>query len=110
MPELERLITESPFREDLRAQLMLALYRAGRQADALRAYQEARDVMVDELGIDPSPALRRLERQILEQDPELAPSDGLAPLRRPVEAPRPAGIVTFLFSEAHGPAADAARR
>jgi predicted ATPase/DNA-binding SARP family transcriptional activator len=109
VPELERLIAENPFREDLRAQLMLALYRAGRQADALRAYQEARGVMVDELGIDPSPALRRLERQILEQDPELAPSDGLAPLPRSAEATKPAGIVTFLFTEPLWSAADAAR-
>ena len=109
VPELERLIAENPFREDLRAQLMLALYRAGRQADALRAYQEARDVMVDELGIDPSPALRRLERQILEQDPELAPSDGFARLQRPEEAPEPSGIVTFLSSDASGSAADTAR-
>src|SRR4051812_2752408 len=109
VPELERLIADNPFREDLRARLMLALYRAGRQADSLRAYQEARNVMVDDLGIDPSPALRRLERQILEQDPELAPSDGLPPLPHSAEAPRPAGIVTFLFSDAHGSAADVAR-
>ena len=109
VPELERLIAENPFREDLRAQLMLALYRAGRQADALGAYREARDVMADELGIDPSPALRRLERQILDQDPELAPSDGFAPLQRSAEAPKPAGIVTFLFSDTSGSTADVAR-
>ncbi len=109
VPELERLIAENPFREDLRAQLMLALYRAGRQSDALRAYQEARDVMVGELGIDPSPVLRRLERQILEQDPELAPADGLAPLQRSADATKPAGIVTFLFSDAHRSAAEVAR-
>ena len=109
VPELERLIAENPFREDLRAQLMLALYRAGRQADALSAYREARDVMADELGIDPSPALRRLERQILDQDPELAPSDGFAPLQRSAEAPKPAGIVTFLFSDTSGSTADVAR-
>jgi predicted ATPase/DNA-binding SARP family transcriptional activator len=108
VPELDRLIAENPFREDLRAQLMLALYRAGRQADALRAYQEARAVMVDELGIDPSLALRRLERQILEQDPELAPSDDFAPLHQS-ETREPAGIVTFLFSDAHGSAAALAR-
>jgi predicted ATPase/DNA-binding SARP family transcriptional activator len=70
-PELERLIAEHPFRERLRGQLMLALYRAGRQAEALDAYQAARRVLVEELGIEPSPALQELERAILRQDPSL---------------------------------------
>jgi predicted ATPase/DNA-binding SARP family transcriptional activator len=72
VPELERLIAEHPFRERLRGQLMLALYRAGRQAEALDAYQAARRVLVEELGIEPSPQLQELEGQILRQDPALA--------------------------------------
>jgi DNA-binding SARP family transcriptional activator len=69
--ELETLIAEHPLRERLRAQLMLALYRSGRQAEALRAYQVARRVLVDELGIEPGPALQELEKAILRQDPAL---------------------------------------
>ena len=81
VPRLERLVADHPLRERLRAQLMLALYGAGRQADALQAFQDARTLFVDELGIDPSPALQRLERQILNHDPELAVPDALAPAR-----------------------------
>ncbi len=69
--ELSGLVNEHPLRERLQAQLLLALYRSGRQADALRAFSRAREVLVDELGIDPGPGLRRLEQQILTQDPEL---------------------------------------
>jgi predicted ATPase/DNA-binding SARP family transcriptional activator len=71
--ELEALVAEHPLRERLRGQLMLALYRSGRQADALAAYHEARRVLVDQLGIDPSPELRELEQAVLRQDPALAP-------------------------------------
>ena len=69
--ELESLIAEHPFRERFRAQLMLALYRSGRQADALAAYREARELLLGELGIEPSRALRELEQAILRQDASL---------------------------------------
>lgn len=85
--ELELLVGQYPLRERLRAQLMLALYRSGRQADALEAYRDARQSLVETLGIEPTLALRQLERRILDQDPalELAVSDppaaGAVPLR-----------------------------
>ncbi|HKO84608.1 MAG TPA: BTAD domain-containing putative transcriptional regulator, partial [Actinomycetota bacterium] len=69
--ELEGLVRDQPLRERLWAQLMLALYRSGRQADALLAYQRARKVLVEELGIDPGAELRRLHSAILAQDPGL---------------------------------------
>ena len=69
--ELETLVAEHPLRERPRGQLILALYRSGRQAEALDAFQDARRTLVDELGIEPSPALARLERAILVQDPSL---------------------------------------
>jgi DNA-binding SARP family transcriptional activator/streptogramin lyase len=78
--ELETLVREHPLRERLRAQLMLALYRSGRQAEALAAYREARKLLRDELGLEPTPELRELEQQILTQSSELA---------APAVAPRP---------------------
>src|ERR1700736_4309634 len=74
--ELEALVAEHPLRERLRAQLMLALYRCGRQADALAAYRSGREALVEGLGLDPSPSLRQLEHAILHQDQslELAPA------------------------------------
>jgi class 3 adenylate cyclase len=96
--ELEASITEYPFRERLRGQLMLALYRAGRQAEALEAYQEARRTLTDELGIEPSAPLRELEQALLRQDPSVA-----APVRvaREIAAPQEERrkTVTVLFAD-----------
>jgi predicted ATPase/DNA-binding SARP family transcriptional activator len=74
-------LEESPFRERLRGQLMLALYRSGRQADALEAFQEARRVLGKELGLEPGPELRWLQEAILAHDPAIAPVP-VAPRRR----------------------------
>jgi YVTN family beta-propeller protein len=71
VPELEALVRENPLRERLRGLLMLALYRSGRQAEALEAYQQLRRLLADELALEPSPALKALEQQILNQDPAL---------------------------------------
>ena len=71
--ELESLVAAHPLRERLRGQLMLALYRGGRQAEALQVYQDTRRLLVDELGIEPSQALQRLEQAILRQEESLEP-------------------------------------
>jgi DNA-binding SARP family transcriptional activator len=77
--ELERLVAREPYRERPRAQLMLALYRSGRQADALELYRETRRTLSDELGIEPGKDLQELERAILRQDPSLdRPTPALA--------------------------------
>jgi DNA-binding SARP family transcriptional activator/tetratricopeptide (TPR) repeat protein len=88
--ELEALVSENPLRERLRAQLMLALYRSGRQAEALEAFQDGRRALVEELGLEPSRALRELQQAILAQDPalDLEPSDA-APEDRPASVPLP---------------------
>jgi WD40 repeat protein/DNA-binding SARP family transcriptional activator len=80
--ELEALVTEDPLRERLHAQLMLALYRSGRQADALEAYRRARTALVEAIGVEPGPELRRLQEAVLRQDPSLeAPVADHAPTR-----------------------------
>jgi YVTN family beta-propeller protein len=103
--ELEALIAENPYRERLRGQLMLALYRSGRQTEALEAYRQARRALVDELGIEPSSDLQRIEKAILTHDAGLETppkrhavptADGAAPpAAPPVERKR----VTVLFAD-----------
>jgi DNA-binding SARP family transcriptional activator len=70
-PDLERLARGRPFDEQVHAQLMFVLYRAGRQADALAVYRRLRTALADNLGIDPGQRLRHLESAILRQDPAL---------------------------------------
>jgi LuxR family transcriptional regulator, maltose regulon positive regulatory protein len=89
--ELEARCREHPLRERLWELLILALYRSGRQAEALRAYTEIRDRLVDELGIDPGPALRDLQARILAQHPSLAPTS--APAGVPPEGSLGAGLL-----------------
>jgi YVTN family beta-propeller protein len=90
--ELERLVSQEPLRERLRGQLMLALYRSGRQAEALEVYRKARQALAEELGLEPGEALQRLERGILNQDPSLAP-------------PSPRSTATTADADARPPAA-----
>src|SRR4029077_11737467 len=71
VPTIEALVVRFPLRERLRGQLMLALYRSDRQAEALAAYQDARRMLDEELGLEPSDSLQRLERAILVHDPPL---------------------------------------
>jgi DNA-binding SARP family transcriptional activator len=78
--EIDGLVAEHPLREQARRLQLIALYRSGRQADALEAYRQARALLVEELGIEPGPALREVEQAILRQDPSLAaPSSPLGP-------------------------------
>jgi DNA-binding SARP family transcriptional activator len=97
--ELETLVRRHPLRERLRGQLMLALYRAGRHAEALESYQSFRRLLDDELGIDPPTSLKELERRILQQDPALA-----TPARRDERSREatvdPTGIATGLVAPA----------
>jgi len=107
--ELQSLASEFPLRERLRGQLMLALYRSGRQAEALSAYRDAKRMLAEELGIDPTPDLQRLEGAILRQDPdlELAPQP-VRPLPPEPQEVRKAPsrekrkTVTVLFSDLTG--------
>src|SRR5215208_2598532 len=100
--EIEAAVAREPLRERLRAQLMLALYRSGRQVEALEAYRDGRRVLAEQLGLEPGPALTRLERAILEHDQALEPPP--APIPAPRRAARDrrwqvllaAGAVLFL--------------
>ncbi|HEX2506485.1 MAG TPA: BTAD domain-containing putative transcriptional regulator [Gaiellaceae bacterium] len=85
---LRRTLEENPFRERLWGQLMLALYRSGRQADALEIFQEARQVLTEELALEPTPELKRLQEAILAQDPAIAPVH-VEPERRRGNLPSP---------------------
>ncbi|MCA1842610.1 MAG: AfsR/SARP family transcriptional regulator, partial [Actinobacteria bacterium] len=92
LARLEPHLAEHPLREQAWGRLMVALYRLGRQAEALRAYQELRRHLREELGLEPTPALRQLEQQILEQSPELDRCVAVV-----AEAPPPARADTFAF-------------
>jgi DNA-binding SARP family transcriptional activator len=89
--ELEALVARHPLREPLHAQLILALYRAGRQAEALAAYERFRRGLDDELGIEPSATLRALQHRILNQHPSLELADAPAPANGSVAPARPSG-------------------
>ena len=96
VPELGGLVARHPLRERLRGQHILALYRSGRQAEALEAYRDTRRTLDEQLGLEPSPALRDLERAILTQDPALAalPVAAVEPPMLPGEPPRrPRGVI-----------------
>ena len=115
IPELEGAVAAEPLDEQLLRQLMIALYRSGRQADALARYRHGRQRLVDELGIDPSAELRELEQAILQHDPGLAPPRSRkanpAPARAATASPPPrrrirwgvalvaiAGLTTAVFA------------
>ena len=101
--QAEAAVAEHPLRERLWALLMLALYREGRQAEALRAYQRVRSHLGEELGIEPSAELRALEQQILAQDPSLAaPIPAATPAPAASSRPLPSGVVTFLLTDVVG--------
>jgi WD40 repeat protein/class 3 adenylate cyclase len=103
--ELEALVKEHPLRERPRAQLMLALYRSGRHAEALDIYQDGRRTLVEELGIEPSGELRELQQAILNQDPAL----DLSAVGTP-DHEQTSGIKTFLIADVRGYAAFTERR
>ena len=95
IPALRSALTDNPFRERLWGQLMLALYRSGRQAEALETFQEARRVLADELGLEPGPELRRLQEAILAHDPAIA----AVPLARRRRGNLPAPSTSFVGRE-----------
>ena len=110
IPVLESLVSEEPLRERRWALLMVALYRCGRQADALRAYQRAR-VALDDVGLEPGPELANLEQQVGAHDKSLEHEStslvvpvptGDAVLGKGTEVVPPSGTVTFLFTDLEG--------
>jgi YVTN family beta-propeller protein len=90
VPELEALVASHRYHEPFHRQLMLALYRSGRQSEALGAFRRARGLLAGELGIEPGPELRRMEQAILRQDPELEQPPALPPQRPRRREPAPA--------------------
>jgi DNA-binding SARP family transcriptional activator len=97
VPELARLVADYPLREQLRYFQMLALYRCGRQAEALAAYREARAYLSDEFGVEPGERLQQLHQRILRSDPALAPAEDpsvvlMAPASPPIPAVTPNGV------------------
>ena len=112
--EIDALVAEHPLREQARRLQLIALYRSGRQADALETYRQARALLVDELGIEPGPALREVEQAILRHDPSLAaPVSRLGPPmsaeRSILVAPRRDGAILPLCSIAEPLARNPAR-
>jgi DNA-binding SARP family transcriptional activator len=103
VPELEALVAEHPLRERSRAHLMVALYRTGRQSEALQVYRDARRLLAEELGIDPGPELQSLERAILVQDPALGPPSGGRAADEPAPGHRPAGARLFMLARPPAP-------
>ncbi|MGA5194619.1 BTAD domain-containing putative transcriptional regulator [Streptomyces exfoliatus] len=107
--ELAQLVARHPLRERLRAVQLRALYRAGRQSEALAGYEELRTLLADELGLDPSPELTALHAGMLRQDPSLsapgaASALGVAPARAPAPAPAPAAVPAPRIAAGGGPA------
>ena len=114
LPELRRLVAEHPLREGLWSSLILAQYRAGQQAEALRSYERLRTNLADELGLDPSPELRELQLRVLSQDPALLlarPEDAEAVRRGRARGTDdsvsdgralPSGTVTFVLTDVEG--------
>ena len=96
--EIEVLIASHPLREHLRWQLILALYRAGRQAEALEVYRETRRVLTEELGLEPSPELRELEKAILRQDPAIAAAASPPPPAKPNQRSKRRGALLALLA------------
>lgn len=104
LPELQQWVADHPLDERLRGRLMLALYRCGRQADALATFREGRELLVEELGIDPSRELRDLEGRILAQDPslDLAASRGQTPALGASTAMRSSAVAPGAHLEVQG--------
>lgn len=100
--ELQALVKDQPYREALAGYLMLALYRSGRQAEALRVFTQTRDRLANELGIDPSAELQDLELRILTQDPDLTRPDSHQTGRSPTRTARGYEIYELIGAAGHG--------